>query len=154
MVQKCSKKATVINIQLLNIRHLLVIMAMAKNGSSRCFLAKNGCTCKNSGRECCWPYSIGQHPLHLPFLAKSDRVLPVIASLLSTHLFLAILCSFPVGYSTTRTGQLGPQELIVYGGLSRGCYGAYLVTLTGICSTFVFFWSTRDHSPLVKSTYV
>ena len=27
----------------------------------------------NSGRECCWPYLIGQHPLS-PVLAKSDRV--------------------------------------------------------------------------------
>ena len=62
----------------------------------------------NSGRECCWPYLIGQHPL--PFLAKSDRVLPVIATLLSFHPFLAILCSFPVGYSTTRIDQHGPQE--------------------------------------------
>ena len=70
----------------------------------------------NSGRECCWPYLTGQHPLS-PVLAKSDRVLPVIATLLSFHPFLAILCSvfghfcsFPVGYSTTRTDQHGPQE--------------------------------------------
>ena len=46
----------------------------------------------------------------LLFLAKSDRVLPVIATLLSFHPFLANLCSFPVGYSTTRTDQHGPQE--------------------------------------------
>ena len=70
----------------------------------------------NSGRECCWPYLIG-NTHYLPFLAKSDRVLPVIATLLSFHPFLAIfcsvltiLCSFPVGYSTTRTDQHGPQE--------------------------------------------
>ena len=43
----------------------------------------------NSGRECCWPYLIGQHL----FLAKSDRVLPVIATLLSFQPFLAVLCS-------------------------------------------------------------
>ena len=47
---------------------------------------------------------------YLPFLAKIDRVLPVIATLLSFHPFLAILCSFPMGYSTTRTDQHGPQE--------------------------------------------
>ena len=43
---------------------------------------------------------------HLPFLAKSDRVLPVIATLLSFHLFLAILCSFSMGlldYSSRST---------------------------------------------------
>ena len=37
-------------------------------------------------------------------------MLPVIATLLSFHPFLAILCSFPVGYSITRTDQDGPQE--------------------------------------------
>ena len=54
---------------------------------------------------------------YLSFLAKSDRVLPVIGTLLSFHLFfaifssvLAIFCFFPVGYSTTRTDQHGPQE--------------------------------------------
>ena len=46
----------------------------------------------NSGRECCWPYLIG-NTHYLPFLAKSDRVLPVIATLLSFHPFLAIFCS-------------------------------------------------------------
>ena len=33
----------------------------------------------NSGRECHWPYLVGQRPLS-PFLAKSDRVLPTIAT--------------------------------------------------------------------------
>ena len=34
----------------------------------------------------------------------------LIATLLSFHPFLAILCSSPVGYSTTLTDQHGPQE--------------------------------------------
>ena len=46
----------------------------------------------------------------LPFLAKSDGVFPIIATLFSFHPFLAILCSFSVGYSTTRTDQHGLQE--------------------------------------------
>ena len=46
----------------------------------------------------------------LPILAKRERVLPVIATLLSFHPFLAILCCFPVSYSTTRADQHGPQE--------------------------------------------
>ena len=50
------------------------------------------------------------HTHFLPFLAKSDRVLPVIATLLSFHAFSAIVCSFPVGYSINRTDQHGPQE--------------------------------------------
>ena len=44
----------------------------------------------HSGRECYWSYLIGQHPHYLPFLAKSGRVLPVIATLVSFHPFLAI----------------------------------------------------------------
>ena len=49
------------------------IKGKAKNGSSRYFLAKNGCTLKtinNSGREWCWPYLIGQHPLSPVFGQK------------------------------------------------------------------------------------
>ena len=54
--------------------------------------------------------SVTLHNTHyLPFLAESGRVLPVIATLLSFHPFLVILCSFPVGYSTARN-QHGPQE--------------------------------------------
>ena len=57
----------------------------------------------NSGRECCWPYLIGQPPLSPVFGQKRPGTLPVIATLLSFHPFLAILCSFPMGYSTART---------------------------------------------------
>ena len=46
----------------------------------------------NSGRECCWPYLVGQHPLS-PVFGQKRPVLPVIATLLSFHPFLAILCS-------------------------------------------------------------
>ena len=70
---------------------------------------KSGVPENKSGRECYWPYLIGQHPLSSVF-GQNDRVLPVIATLLSFHPFLAILCFFPVGYSTTRTDQHGPQE--------------------------------------------
>ena len=56
---------------------VLLLRVMAKNGSSKCFLAKNGCTLKaradlesKSGRECCWPYLIGQHPLSPVFGQK------------------------------------------------------------------------------------
>ena len=67
----------------------------------------------NSGRECCWPYLIGQHPL-FPVLGKKRPGTPGnIATLFSFHPFLAILWSFPVGYSTTRTDQHGPQDLNV-----------------------------------------
>ena len=56
-----------------------------KTGAPGAFLAKNpGCT---------WPYLIGQHPLSPVFWPFSVP-------------FLAIFCSFPVGYSTTRTGCL------------------------------------------------
>ena len=74
---------------------------------------------ENNTRRCreCLLASVSVHTIkklantrYLPFLAKSDRVLPVIATLLSFHSFLAILCSFPVGNSTTRIDQHGPQE--------------------------------------------
>ena len=83
---------------------------MAKNGSSRCFLAKNGCTLKTIAAESVVGRIWLANTHYLPFLAKSDRVLPVIATLLSFHPFLAIFCSFPVGYSPTRTDQPRPQE--------------------------------------------
>ena len=84
--------------------------AVAKNRSSRCFLAKNGCTLKTVAAESVVGriWLVNTH--YLPFLAKSDRVLPVIATLLSFHPFMAILCFFPVGYSRARTDQHGPQE--------------------------------------------
>ena len=66
----------------------------------------------NSGRECCWPYLIGQHPLS-PVFGQKRPGTPgnSYGTLLSFHPFLAILCFFPVGYSTARTDQHGPQEL-------------------------------------------
>ena len=67
--------------------------AMAKNGSSRCFLAKNGCTLKTIAAESVVGHIWLANTHYLPFLAKSDRVLPVIATLLSFHPFLAIFCS-------------------------------------------------------------
>ena len=69
------------------------LRAMAKNGSSRCFLAKNGCTLKTIAAESVVGRIWLAKTHYLPFLAKSDRVLPVIATLLSFHPFLAIFCS-------------------------------------------------------------
>ena len=63
----------------------------------------------DSGRECCWPYLVGQHPLS-PVFGQKRPGTPGNATLLSFHPFLTILCSFPVGYSTTRIHQHGPQE--------------------------------------------
>ena len=85
------------------------LWAMAKNGSTRCFFGQKRMYLKTIAAESV----VGRIWLantHYPFLAKSDRVLPVIATLLSFHPFLAILCSFPVDYSTARTDQHGPQE--------------------------------------------
>ena len=72
----------------------------------------------NSGRECCWPYLIGlarRLRQSRPASGSSPALLTV--KLVSFHPFLAIfvpflaiLCSFPVGYSTTRIYQHGPQE--------------------------------------------
>ena len=47
----------------------------------------------NCGRECCWPYLIGRHPLSPVFGHKRLGILPVIATLLSFHPVLAIFCS-------------------------------------------------------------
>ena len=46
--------------------------AMAKNGSTRCFFGQKRMYVpeNNSGRECCWPYLIGQHPLSPVFGRK------------------------------------------------------------------------------------
>ena len=70
----------------------------------------------NSGRECCWPYLIGQHPLSPVFGQKRPGTPGNSNSYF--HPFLAILCSFPVGYSTARTDQHGPQEQITRGFVS------------------------------------
>ena len=78
----------------------------------------------NSGRECCWPYLIGQHSLSRVFGQKRPgtpgisyfaQLPPVFGHFMFRFWpfyvpFLANLCSFPVGYSTTRTNQHGPQE--------------------------------------------
>ena len=64
------------------------------------FCSKAGAPEYNNDIECCWPYMIDQHPFP-PVLAKNGRVLPIFSTLLS--LFLAILCSLPVGYSIEQT---------------------------------------------------
>ena len=78
----------------------------------------------NSGRECCWPYLIGQHPLSpaigqkrpgTPGNSYFAQLPPVFGHFMFRFWpfyvpFLAILCSFPVRYSTARTDQHGPQE--------------------------------------------
>ena len=108
---------------------------MAKNGSLRCFLAKNLCTLKTIAAESV----VGRIRLlanthYLPFLAKSDRVLPVIATLLSFHPFLDILCSvfgnfmFLSGglYSTNaRTDQHGLMMMYFF------VFAVFLVSLHG-----------------------
>ena len=45
---------------------------MAKNGSTRCCFGQKRMYVpeNNSGRECCWPYLIGQHPLSPVFGQK------------------------------------------------------------------------------------
>ena len=53
----------------------------------------------NSSKESCWSYLILVNTHFHLFLAKNDRVLPIIATLLSFHPFLTILCPLPVGYS-------------------------------------------------------
>ena len=67
---------------------------MAKNGSSRCFLAKNGLMYpeNNSGRESCWPYLIGQHPLS-PVFGQKRPGTPGNSYFAQLTPFLNILCS-------------------------------------------------------------
>ena len=81
--------------------------SMAENGSSRCFSGQQGVYLKTIPAESVvgriWSANSHFHP----FLNKRDRVLPTIAPLLSFHTFLAILCSFPVGYSNTPHGPQG-----------------------------------------------
>ena len=86
------------------------IWAMAKNGSTRYFFGQKRMYLKTIAAESVVGRICLANPHYLPFVAKSDRVLLVIATLLSFHPFLAILCSFPVGYSSARTDQHGPQE--------------------------------------------
>ena len=82
---------------------------MAKNGSTWCFFGHKRMYLKTIAAESVVGRIWLTKTHFLPFLAKNDRVLPVVATLLSFHPFLAILCSFPVGYSTARTDQHGPQ---------------------------------------------
>ena len=67
-----------------------------------------------SGRECCWPYLIGQHLLTPVFGQKragtpgnsySAQLPPAFGHFFVP--FLADLCSFLVGYSTARSNQHG-----------------------------------------------
>ena len=79
---------------------------MANSGSSRWFCGQKRMYLKTKAAE-----SVVGHiwlaSTHFPsFLANSHRVLPVIATLLSFHPFLAILCSFPVDYVTTRNRSI------------------------------------------------
>ena len=87
---------------------------MAKNGSTWCFFGQKQMYLKTIAAESVVGRIWLANTHYLPFLAKNDRVLPVIATLLSFHPFLAILCSFPVDYSTARTDQHGPQELTFF----------------------------------------
>ena len=93
-----------------------------KTGVSGAFWPKTDVPENNSGRECCWPYLIGQHPLVFgqkrpgtPGNSYFAQLPPVFGHYMFRFWplyvpFLAILCSFPVGYSTARTDQHGPQE--------------------------------------------
>ena len=63
----------------------------------------------SSGRECCRPYLIGQHPLS-PVFGQKRPGAPGNRYFAQLPPVLVILCSFPVGYSTTRIDQHGPQE--------------------------------------------
>ena len=60
----------------------------------------------NSDRNCSWLYLIGQHPFS-PVFCVNDRVLPIIATLLSFHPSLVILCSILVGYSNRPVNDIG-----------------------------------------------
>ena len=60
----------------------------------------------SSDRDCSWLYLIGQHPFS-PVFCVNDRVLPIIATLLSFHPSLVILCSILVGYSNRPVRDIG-----------------------------------------------
>ena len=93
------------------------------NGQKRELLVlsrpKTGVPENNSGRECCWPYLIGQLPLSPVFVQNRPgapdysyftQLPPVFGHYMFRFWpfyvpFLAILCFFPLGYSTTRTDQ-------------------------------------------------
>ena len=66
---------------------------MAKNGSSQRYFGQKRMYLKTLAAESVVGRTRLINTHYLPFLAKSDRVLPVIATLLSFHPFLAILCS-------------------------------------------------------------
>ena len=59
----------------------------------------------NSGREYCWPYLIGQHPLS-PVFGQKRPGTPGNSYFAQLPPVFGHLCSFPVGYSTTRTYDL------------------------------------------------
>ena len=63
----------------------------------------------NSGRECCWPYLIGRHPLS-PVFGQRRPGTPGNSYFAQLPPVFGYLCSFPVGYSTARIDQHGPQE--------------------------------------------
>ena len=63
---------------------------------------KTGVPENKSGRECCWPYLIGQHPLS-PVFGQKRPVAPEYSYFAQLLPVLAILCSFSAGYSNRPT---------------------------------------------------
>ena len=115
----------------------------------------------NSGRECSWPYLIGQHPLS-PVLGQKRpgtpgnscfaQLPPVFGHFLFRFWpffvpFLAILCAFPVGYSTTRTDQHGPQEQLT------ARFGRGGVEVDNIFSFFCKHFGSNQLYPCLSGGY-
>ena len=69
------------------------LRAMAKNGNIRCFFGQKRMYPKTIAAESVVGRIRLANTHYLPFLAKSERVPPVIGALLSFHPFLAIFCS-------------------------------------------------------------
>ena len=80
---------------------------MAKNGSSRCFFGQQRVCLKTIAAQSAVGHILLATTQFLPFLAKSDRVLLVIATLLG---FSPFYVPFRGDYSATLTDQHGSQE--------------------------------------------
>ena len=70
------------------------------------FWPKTGVPDHNSDTDGGWLFLIGQHSFS-PVFGQNDRVLPIIATLLSFHPSLVILCSLLVGYSNRPARGIG-----------------------------------------------
>ena len=102
------------------------------------FWSKTGVPKYKSDRECSWPYLIDQHS----FLAKNERVLPILSTLFSFSPFVAILYydltaiqyfySMPRGYRSRHRDTHEIVLSVLYLGLGSRVWLQYCIILNSV----------------------